>query len=62
MCTLADDGVPSDGVGHLVMVVALSRAKRVGAAFQWNFSQTQKVFRFCGGFIIDVGRRQQVHL
>ena len=50
MCTLADDGVPSDGVGTPAMKVALSRAKTVGTVFQWNFSQTQKVFRFCGGF------------
>ena len=49
-CTLADDGVPSDGVDVPAMIVALVSAKRVGAGLQWHFTQTQKISRFCGGF------------
>ena len=47
--TLADDSVPINRVCSQMMFVALDKTK-IGAILQRNLSQTQRVFRFCGGF------------
>ena len=51
--TLADDGIPCDGVCGPAIVVAETEVARVETLLQWNLSQTQRACRLCERETID---------